>query len=359
MQADFGVKSAKIARSYKVGPASTILNKFEAPWAGNYFPMMRGGLANRWRLRRTVQQTLDQAEDGSQLSAARVKERLRAMSAAELDLLSPAEKMDIYAGNYDFRITKHELTMRGPQRPLPPQDWEGFCNGMRAAGICQLEPTKPILMSNPDGIAVPFQPSDIKGLAGASYFYTEKYAAMGSPTMTAGIKNENPPNAGSFDVALRSYLGMERRAFVIDNHAGTEIWNVSVVGYDRKIVSEEPYDIVKEAAAGAGRRGKARKKIRINLDLDYLGEAGISESNRATTQRVANRDLTQQMHYKYELYVDENDRIIDGVWIGDAPDMAWFPGGRGTDASSGNPSSNQHLNFDQVEQLVRRSALRN
>jgi len=351
IQADHNIVSGRAARDYLAGPQSTILNKDEAPWAGNYFPMAEGGLANRWHLREAVETTLDVGLNGQRLSKANVIAKLKALSPEDLRKLSPSEKMDIYMGYYDFRITKHELKMRGPQREMPVQDWEGFCNGVRAAGICMMEPKRLITVRNPNGIDIPFDPSDLKGLAGASYFYTEKYAAMGSPTMTAGLKNENPPNAGSFDVAIRSYLGMERRAFVIDNHPGTEIWNVSVVGYDRKILSEEIYNPI-----DSGRRSKARKKISVELVIDYLGEASISTSNRATTDRVADRQLTTKLRYTYELYVNESGRIVDGTWIGDAPDMAWFPGGAGADAVSGNPSSNVHLDYESLRGLVEQAA---
>ncbi|MEO5666706.1 MAG: hypothetical protein ABIR96_01470, partial [Bdellovibrionota bacterium] len=189
-QADFKWASVRAARNWEYGPSTTILSKDETPWAGNYFPMMNGGLANRWHLRKAVEKTLDMAEDGTQLSSDAVKAKIKAMKPEELANLSPAEKMDIYSGNYDFRITKHELKARGPQRRSPPEDWEGFCNGMRAAGICQPEPRKPILVKNADGVEVPFDPSDVKGLAGASYFYTEKYSAMGAPTRTLGLKNQ-------------------------------------------------------------------------------------------------------------------------------------------------------------------------
>ena len=84
------------------------------------------------------------------------------------------------------------------------EEWEGFCNGVRCAGINLPEPTHKIAVKNPDGIQVRFEPADLKALAAASYFYVEKYSQLGSPTRVG--KAQDQPNAGAFDLALRYFF---------------------------------------------------------------------------------------------------------------------------------------------------------
>lgn len=329
----------------KAGPQTTMLPEANAPWAGNYFPMKSGGIASRWQSGGYPQQTLDQTK-----SVAEIK----AMTPAEIALLSPVEKYDLLNGDYRFKATKWELENRGPLRKPKPEDWEGFCNGARCAGGLLPEPKVPVTVVNKDGLPITFQPADLKALGSATYFYVEKYAAMGVPATT---QLTDRPNAGAFDLALRYFIGELKRPFIIDAHLGTEIWNESVVGYTRTIKSETPVT----AAEAAVVRGAA-KKIEVDLTLNVLGEISIPQSNRPTQALVSSGSVTEKMTMSYTLFVDAQDRIVDGTWVNKpgthGVDFVWFGAGKGADADPFIGDGNRSLRYRAIEQLFARAAKR-
>ncbi|MEO5667577.1 MAG: hypothetical protein ABIR96_05935, partial [Bdellovibrionota bacterium] len=226
-------------RNVGAGKPSVFLGDEALPWIGHYFPFDHGGIASRWQIpggappaKLISEEVVGETEE---IKAANVKAALRAMTQENIDKLSAAEKMDIFLGNYDFRITETELDYRGPRRDPAPESWEGFCNGRCAAGMLTEEPAKPVTVINADGISVTFQPNDIKALMTASYFYVEKYAQMGSPNRVAEIDLKERVDPAAFDMALRAVIGEAERPFVVDIAPGIEVWNYLAVGYDRAL----------------------------------------------------------------------------------------------------------------------------
>ena len=319
------------------GPTSFRLSAKDAPWAGNYFPMKEGGVANRWQRGQFPGAILKQQE-------------VKDLSAAELATLSPIEKYDILSGDYDFKATDFELTRRGPQRNPPAAEWEGFCNGVRCAGFLLPEPRFPVEATNADGVRVTFQPADLKALAGVSYFYVEKYAGLGSPSRNAQ-KGGDQPNPAIFDMALRYNLAKRRKAFVVDSNLTSEIWNETVVGYERE-VGEETKINAKESRKYPG----AVAKRTIKLRLETLGEVDMSDSNKPTRANVAEGAHLQEIKAVYSLYIGADGRAVDGVWHRSdsdrGVDFAWFAGGKGTDGAEG---WNSHLDFKTIRKLFKES----
>jgi len=323
-----------------VGPTQFRLDKEHAPWAGNYFPMQDGGIANRWRTKDYPEVLHD-------------KNSVTELTTKQLRNLSPVEKYDVLMGYYDFRTTRHELETRGPQRATPPQDWEGFCNGVRCAGIMTKEPHFPVSATNNDGITVEFSPADLKALAGASYFYVEKYGQIGGPT--ADGKAANQPNAAIFDLVLRYHLAEKQKGFVIDSHLGSEIWNETVVGYNRKLG-----DIKNLSAKEKDLYPNAVSKIRVDLVLDTLGEVDIKDSNKLTKKKVADGSLLTTLETAYTLYLDQSGKAVDGKWHNGGGtrgvDFAWFVGGKGADHEYAHLGGNANLRFNKIRKLIEESA---
>jgi hypothetical protein len=340
----------------RAGKNEFFLDQELAPWIGYYFPFVKGGIAVRWqRGQRAPTKLLSEELAGSSTSVTKnaVIEKLRAMSKEERNLLSPAEKMDIYLGQYDFPITVTELTRRGPRRAPSPQEWEGFCNGRCAAGMLTREPVKPISVRNADGIEITFQPNDIKALITASYFYVEKYAQMGVPNMSKIPRVDGRVDAAAFDIALRSFLGESQRPFVVDIDPTEEIWNHLAVGYKRVLGAEVP---VPPDAQGLPARAKF--EVSARLTVYYINDLhNIARHNKPTVDMVRKDNYTAifPRHYPYKLYLDENKQIVGGSWNSskDYPDFVWFPEGRGTDDVQG---VNPHLPFDKVMELVEASS---
>lgn len=326
-------------QEYRLGPD-------RAPWAGNYFPMADGGIAHRWQTPSTQIRSGDKVGD--------TREYFQNMSPSLIAQLSPVEKYDLLRGRYDFPATKYELQNRGPRRDMKPESWEGFCNGVRCAGINLREPKYPVVMTNPDGIRILFEPADLKALSGASYFYVEKYAQMGAPSREG--RHESQPNAAAFDLILRFFVGEKRKAFVIDSHLGSEIWNESVIGYKREVSA--PEELTPEE-----RRGRlwAKSKVTVKGYLETLGEIDIVESNLETRERVAAGEIAKQVNIKYTLYLDASGQARDGEWqnhgrYNRGVDFVWFGGGGGDDASyrNGGPRR-ESLDFSVIRRLFGRS----
>ncbi len=346
------IEAAPLKR-LREGPAEAFLSGEKKPWLGYFFPFQEGGVAARWQsAERGNYRLLSEDADGRLLPDARVREIVRGLSAEQLQVLSPTEKMDIYLGFYDFRITRRELEMRGPRRTNPPQAWEGFCNGRCAAGMLQEEPRQAVDVVNPDGIAVHFQPNDIKGLLSASYFYVQSYQQMGIPNVMDRVVMEGRPDAGAFDIAVRTLLGAKQRAFVIDIDPGKEIWNQLAVGYERKlsVLSDLPLPIPSMP--------EATHFVDVQLKLYYLRDLHGAQLYNGDTSALANKGGAgvASIHYIYRLYLDPTEAVVGGEWRTQRPpDFLWFPEGDGTDSLGG---ANPYLRFNELLALARRSTPR-
>ncbi len=87
------------------GPLEFRLNADNAPWAGNYFAMLYGGIAYRWKEDSYPQQIHNKKKRSCHVLTGTPK-------------FVPVEKYDVLMGNYDFRTTDHELKVRGPLRAM-------------------------------------------------------------------------------------------------------------------------------------------------------------------------------------------------------------------------------------------------
>jgi hypothetical protein len=333
-------------RAFHHGVGQYTVSSEQAPWGGDYFGWKYGGIAKRW-------QAGNAYATPETLSWAAVER----MDSAEIAHLSPAEKLDILAGNRDFRITRHELQYRGPFGNV--MGWEGFCNGVRAAGALTPEPIHAVLRVSPDGIPVVFETTDIKALLGAAYYYlgdNNNYAYIGDNRTAVD------PNAGAFDIALRMLLGRSDRVFFMDAQPGEMIFNHTIVGYDRKLVGETP-------ALADGSRTLA-----FETTVYHMGEVTMAAMAGETRSRVAGLDVTLPIvedTYSYELTVDGSGRIVDGRWVDlqgfHRPDQIWFGSGDGAD-SNYTPDSpggaengyrgNPHLQYPLLMELLQASRAR-
>lgn len=318
-----------------LGETGKVLSASNAPWGSYYFPMDKGGAAWRWQTKVTPKRLL-------------TFEEYSKMTNEEVNRLSATEKYDIWQGDFKFSTTLSELKNRGPLRIPAPDHWEGFCNGVRCAGVIVPEPSVSVTVTAPDGRVLTFEPADIKILLGVSYFYVEKYAQIGGPTYFT--RKENPPNAAVFDLALRYKLENDK-SFLIDPHLGHEIWNQSVIGYKR--YATKPQQLTEEEKA---QFPEAISRIRVRLKLHMLGSIDINATNGPTTDRVSNLELTQKVNTEYFLYLNSQGKVIDGAWNEKNKikgiDFAWFASGDGVDSKYTDVGGNKHLSFSKVLALT-------
>lgn len=167
------------------------------PWSDNYWPTYQGGVAHRWNwdradeLYRLESASTDrlyrgQLDENADLQKLRsevygygtyTKEQLLAMPEEErqavIRTLSPAEKYDIYRGDFEYTTVKSERVRTGILQTLRDQPdykegkkietWFGICHSWAPATIMFKEPGA-LSIDSKDQIKVDFGASDLKAL---------------------------------------------------------------------------------------------------------------------------------------------------------------------------------------------------
>jgi hypothetical protein len=168
-----------------------------APWSDNYWPTYQGGVTYRWNWEKsdelsllekesTDQRYRGQLDDNADLQKLRsevygyatyTKEELLAMSDEEREAvirsLSPAEKYDIYRGDFEYSTVKSERVRTGILQTLRDQPgyqegkkietWFGLCHAWAPATI-MLKEAGAVSVESKDKIKVDFGASDVKAL---------------------------------------------------------------------------------------------------------------------------------------------------------------------------------------------------
>lgn len=318
-------------------PLSAKLKDDRIGWSETFWPSNVGGIAYRW----------NHPDPMPFKYKMHTKEELQKMTQEQLGQLSPAELYDISQGDYKYSLTKKVLNTYSPKDLW----WEGICHGWSQAASNYPEPDKTVV-TNKDGIKVPFGASDVKGLISMHDAFNSKgiYARVGDRCAVEGKvpgeafpedgdvsmpdpKDANRPecadvNAGTFHVVLANMIGKFSKGFVADVDRFNDVWNQPIVGYESKIMEEYPVSAA-EFKAGIA------KKVRVVTDMSYGDELefwsheaeaeGIVGfvSKSPVTGTPAQTITTRK--YEYILELDSFDKIVGGTWISDArPDMLWM-----------------------------------
>ena len=365
---------------YDEGPSEFMLSAEDMPWTSDYFPFQWRGIAARW-MREDTPTNQDRREGRvspadyakkpgklplefavpgelyNKKGPEAVVEQLKLLTPEQMNEFSAIEKFDILKGDYAFTATTQELRSRGPDRAPPPKHWEGFCNGVCAASINLHEPKTAVKLEAPNGLAVTFEPNDIKALASASYFYVERYAAVGSPNRTdLKINFFTLPDPAVLDWALTHYLGRLHKPFVMNTFPGPEIWNHVAIGYNRKLINLEPVTEDEHLTPDI------KWKVLAQVNITHNDFVDPKIGNRLTAPETAKGWHQHSRYYQYELFLDKHKKIVGGRWpqegsqnlpTTDAPGFLWFPAGKGTDSTEG---ANPYIDFGTIENLVERSS---
>lgn len=274
------------------------------PWSDTYWPSFQGGIANRWQ---------DEAngQPGFNYKLYTLAE-LRA-NAVDINILSPAEKFDLYLGRYDYPLVQSEWQRVSPQDP----QWEGLCHGWVPAAEDYQQPDA-FTTTNEDGLKIPFGSSDIKALL--TYFLAQyavqrdvKFAAQRCNTdIRKETAKENAPecrdiNPGAFLVILANEVAANR-AFAIDIDRSIEVWNQPVFAY---------------TLSASGRRQPSNgsapgtaSEVRASLSVSYVKEV-VPQVHKYSPYVL-------QLDYDIWLELDQDGNILGGTWNEwDRPDFAW------------------------------------
>lgn len=311
-------------------------NKGALGWSGNYWPFMYGGITYRW----------NQPGFKPFTNKFPTREEILTMSQEKMGELSPAELYDIYRGDYNFTFTKRLLSMHNPKA----QWWEGLCDGWALSAANYAEP-KAVVMTNKDGVKVPFGSSDVKALMSMHGVYNSQgyYVKVGRRCNAVGkVAGEGmngdrsvvPPsprkaesdgcrdvNAGAFHVVLTNMLGVHGRSVVADVDRFADVWNQTITAYDSKVVGNE---VVNKDDQRRGIVQKVRVKTRMQYSEELMfyskRAAELGYTNFESKSPVIGTPSQAHEHrdYEYILELDVNGNIIGGEWITETrPDMMW------------------------------------
>ncbi len=305
-------------------------------WSETYWPARKGGIAFRWNSK------------NPQPFKEKLLTRAEVMSATQeqLNELSPAELYDIAMGDYNYTLTKKVL------RAYKPTDlwWEGICDGWSLAASNYSEPEK-VVVTNKDGVQVPFGSSDVKGLLSMHAAYNAKGTFVrvgdrcsvrgkvaGEESVSDGPIGVPAPNlansekcadvnAGAFHVVLANMIGINSQAFVADVDRFNDVWNQPVKEYSSEVVGVVAVT-EKEAARGVKSKLHIKTKFVYGEELIFWSAQAEAEGKKGFVSKdpVANTEnhILRFKNYEYVVELDVNGKIIGGEWISETrPDMLW------------------------------------
>lgn len=318
-------------------PLSGKLSDDRLGWSETYWPANKGGIAYRW----------SHPDPQPFKYHLNTKQELLKMSEKEIGMLSPSELYDISQGDYSYSLTRKVLNS------VSPKDlwWEGICHGWSLAAANYPEPA-PVVITNRDGIRVPFGSSDVKGLLAMhdAYNYKGTYAQIGMRCSASGKvpgegderdANPNPPlpeianspdckdvNAGAFHVAVSNMIGIHSKSFVADVDRFNDIWNQPVTGYSSQITGEEVVT-PEHRARGIERRIKVATKFIYGEELKFwtpeLEATGIKNFVSKLPVTATEHQEFRFKNYEYIIELDYKGNVTGGEWLTETrPDFMWM-----------------------------------
>lgn len=324
-----------LTTKFRAAPESKRLNDTTLAWSDTFWPSNRGGITYRWN-----------AEPNPELFSYKLlsKDEIERMSLEDLEKLSPAEKYDIFMGQYSFPFTRK---IRSKYKPTNAW-WEGICHGWAPAGVLHSEPQR-VNMVNRDGITVPFGSTDVKGLL--SFYYSQAkptgYVRVGARCKVPGkvpgeaypedrvrtmpqnpnAKNCAGVNAGALHVVLTNMVGLQDHGFVADVDRFADVWNQPVMGYEYSVLSVKP-------ASSAEARNGVTQIAHVKMKMTYGEELSLLDDEEEAVSVVSMNPVTnteaqayKSKNYEYTLELDANNNIVGGEWISETrPDFLWLEG---------------------------------
>lgn len=276
-------------------------------WSGDYWSAKKGSINYRWNAPTKIGYDLNSP---SKATAAR-------MSEAELATLAPSEKFDLLMGRYDYPFVREVDGVATPAASI----WAGICHGWSPATLYHNEPT-PKLLTNPDGIAVPFGSGDIKALISYYYAFHHKgdvdqvglrcfFGRWTGGAAARGCKEDL--NAGAFHIVLTNKIGLQKEGFVMDLDRWREVWNHPVIGYSSTILANN-LQPSRDAAT------TTVKEIRVKTVITH---ADGSAPTWGTVHGTENQKSDKQ-EFTYRLELNSEGKIVGGSWESDKrPDFIW------------------------------------
>lgn len=212
--------------------------------------------------------------------------------------LSPAEKLNrIITKKYK---TKKTLNF-----------WAGLCNGVANLHAVANLPTKDIHI-NKENKTIVLTPKDTHAIASLAMNKIAKSQSIFGKRCNSGFLNQkrecHAVNPAIFHILLASQLGLKRAPIIVDAERYKKVNNLPVYEYSSEItnISNANYQ---------------NENILVYKVLTYITLPKYVSFKEGTL-----RNKTEQVRYEYELYIDDEDTIIGGIWASKKrPDFVWLP----------------------------------
>jgi hypothetical protein len=307
------------------------------PWSDSYWPLLRGGIANRYA-DANYRNSTDWIVNYNYLT--------RVMGQGPVDELSPAEKYDLLIGDYNFTLTRAVLSLGQEiyQQFGKVEPWIGICHGWAAAAYMLPRPQSSVQVVAANGQVINFRPSDIKALTSLLWAngnlltrFIGGRCEENRPATDSRGRAINPKcldtNSGAWHLSVVNQIGVSGRSFVMDATASAEVWNQPVVGYRYNIFNPITMRIVSNVADASVplsrftgdrfrdvRAYNAYSVVGVVMDLTYSAE---TNPNRVGLDNPA-FDNIKTVRYTYDLELDVQGNIVGGEWYNsEHPDFLW------------------------------------
>lgn len=304
---DPSIMSNTFRIDYREIPRNASILSSGLGWPGHYWPNFRGGIANRWNS--------SYANDFEYESPSRY-EALK-MSSREINMLSPAEKYDLYVGDYSYPTVKYSW---GYTNRLHA-DWKGICHGVAPASLNHAEP-KQVTLTNPDGINITFYSADVKALL--AFYYAKmdnsRTSQVGKRCFVKGwlpMLNKwngcKDVNAGAFHIILGNKLGIMKKSVIADIDRYSPVWNHAAL----------EYEFTELSTSSPSRKSAPGTYLRVLVNAKVKYAASIKPSHLPVIG--TNKAKYELRTYRYWLELDFRNNIIGGEWVSDdRPDFLWY-----------------------------------
>ncbi len=273
------------------------------------------------------------------------------MSEQEINNLSPIRKYALLTGDFEMNSLKAEMKARGPEREGfgPIEGWEGSCYAMRTTGCLLPEPNttiqRTIVDEEGNSVVIDFYPNDLKALAALLYKNSELYVRAGEINYTHDM-DKNPVNPAVYHIFKRVYRQIKQEhpekpyAAIFDVEPSQQIWNEGFQNFLDDMGNPTP--LANEDYLDASIPEGAVSYVDVQDIIKLTQEARIEQTNKETRMEVVHGLGLNQESYRYRLFLDQDNNIIDGHWQDNYtdrpyPDFIGWPNGKGNPAGAGNP----------------------
>lgn len=320
----------------------------QAPWSDDYWPIYSGILGKRYDDPMFAYKD-NWYENHQYILDVSAESVLKSNDPKLINQLSPSEKYDILVGDNNYTLTK-KMWSEGKyywDRYGEVETWMGICHGWAPATIVEKRVNKAVVVPVPErNINLTFYPSDIKALFSllwANARYDQRFIG-GRCNDQDPDEDENgrstsaecfDSNPGAWHLAVVNAMGVHGRSFVFDATYDYQVWNQPLVSY--KYIYFNPLTQEENIAFEKGKVALERlvndpyKKYRSPKTKNIIGvemsiEYAVETSPVAVLIEDQAYDQTVSVVYRYDLELDEFDRIIGGEWHQSAhPDFIWTP----------------------------------